>query len=131
MHDFLNVWVFGLAAASLRSAAPLVFAALGGMWSERAGVVNIALEGGMIVGAFFAIFGADRFGNWTMGLLMAMLAGGLLMSLHAIAAIRFRADQIVIGTALILFAGGLTSYLYRSIYGSSGTPSEISRVPSF
>lgn len=130
MHDFLNVWVFGLAAASLRSATPLVFAALGGMWSERSGVVNIALEGGMIVGAFFAIFGSDHFGSWIPGLILAVVAGGALMALHAIAAIRYRADQIVIGTALILFASGLTSYLYRTIYGAGGTPTEISRVPS-
>ncbi|HEY8627589.1 MAG TPA: hypothetical protein VIL56_04695, partial [Gaiellaceae bacterium] len=71
------VWS-ALLSATLRSATPLTFAAIGGLFSERSGVVNIGLEGMMLMGAFFAIWGADRTHSWIGGLLIAMAAGGAL-----------------------------------------------------
>jgi ABC-type uncharacterized transport system permease subunit len=111
-----------LLAATLRYATPLTFAALGGMFSERSGVVNIGLEGMMLAGAFFGIWGADKTGSWILGLLIAMLAGGAFALVHAIFAIHLRADQIVGGTAINFLALGLTGYLFIQIYGSNGTP---------
>ena len=120
----------GLIAATLRFATPLAFAAIGGIFSERSGVVNIGLEGMMLVGAFFGIFAAVESGSWIVGLVGAMVAGGLLALIHAFFSIHLRADQIVSGTAVNFLALGLTGYLFRSIYGTEGTPSAISRIPS-
>lgn len=122
------VWS-ALGAAMLRFATPLTFAALGGVVSERSGVVNIGLEGMMLVGAFFGIWGADVTGSWVGGLAVAMAAGGLLALVHAVFAVTLRADQIVSGVALNILALGLTGYLFLDIYGADGTPGGIAEVP--
>jgi simple sugar transport system permease protein len=122
------VWS-SLFAATLRWATPLTFAAIGGIFSERSGVVNIGLEGMMLMGCFFGIWGADKTGSWVTGLLIAMIAGGLLALVHAFFAIQLRADQIVGGTAVNFLALGLTGYMFIDIYGSEGTPSGISQIP--
>ena len=127
--DAVVVWG-ALIGAALRYATPLLFAALGGLFSERSGVVNIGLEGMMLIGAFFAIWGADVTGTWTLGLAIGVGAGALLGLLHAFFSITLRADQIVGGTAINLIALGLTTYLFIQIYGSEGTPTGISAIPS-
>jgi ABC-type uncharacterized transport system permease subunit len=122
------VWS-ALLAATLRYATPLLFAALGGLFSERSGVVNIALEGMMLMGALFGVWGADVTGSWVGGLIVAMLAGGALGLVHAIFAVSLRADQIVSGTALNFLALGITGYAYIDIYGAKGTPEDLPAVP--
>ena len=119
----------GLIAATLRYATPLAFAALGGIFSERSGVVNIGLEGMMLAGAFFGIYAAVEGGHWTLGLVGAMAAGGILAAIHAFFSIHLRADQIVVGTAINFLALGVTGYLFRYIYKEQGTPSDVSRIP--
>jgi ABC-type uncharacterized transport system permease subunit len=119
----------GLLAATLRFATPLAFAAIGGIFSERAGVVNIGLEGMMLTGAFFAVWASVESGTWVIGLLGAMLLGGLLALVHAAFSIHLRADQIVSGTAVNFLALGITGYLFRDLYGDQGTPTDLSRVP--
>ncbi|MEA2380902.1 MAG: ral nucleoside transport system permease protein [Solirubrobacteraceae bacterium] len=118
-----------LIAAMLRFATPLLYGALGGLVSERSGVVNIGIEGMMLIGAYFGIYGADVGGSWVVGLLVAMAAGGALALIHAIFSITLRADQIVGGVAINLLALGITGYLYVDHYGDQGTPDNISRVP--
>jgi general nucleoside transport system permease protein len=127
-HSAVFVWS-SLIAATLRWATPLTFAAIGGMFSERSGVVNIALEGMMLSGAFFGIWGSDRFGHWGWGILTAMVAGGTLAFIHAFFSIHLRADQIVSGTAINFLSLGVTGYLYIDLYGAEGTPTDISDVP--
>jgi general nucleoside transport system permease protein len=118
-----NVVVWSaLIAAMLRYATPLTFAAIGGMFSERSGVVNIGLEGMMLMGTFFGIWGSVRFDHWWIGLLIAALSGGALALVHAFFSIHLRADQIVGGTAVNFLALGITGYLFIDIYGSEGTP---------
>ena len=90
--DQVVVWS-ALFAAMLRYATPLAFAAMGGIFSERSGVVNIGLEGMMLAGAFFGIYGADKLGSWPLGLLCGALAGAILALIHAFFAIHLRADQ--------------------------------------
>jgi ABC-type uncharacterized transport system permease subunit len=122
------VWS-ALFAAMLRYATPLIFASLGGLFSERSGVVNIALEGMLLTGAFFAVLGADVTSSWFLGVLIGMAAGGLLALIHATFAVSLRADQIVSGTALNFLAFGVTSYLYLNRYGAEGTPTDLPQVP--
>ncbi|HEY6397856.1 MAG TPA: ABC transporter permease [Solirubrobacteraceae bacterium] len=119
-----------LFAATLRYATPLLFAALGGVISERSGVINIGLEGMMLMGAFFGIFAADALGSWVLGLLVAMLAGGLLALVHAVFSIHLRANQIVSGTGINFLALGITGYFFTLHYGPSGTPGSVSQVPN-
>jgi ABC-type uncharacterized transport system permease subunit len=118
-----------LTAAMLRYATPLTFAALGGLVSERAGVVNIALEGMMLMGAFFGAYGADKTGSWVGGILIGVLAGMALAAIHAVFAISLRSDQIVVGTALNFLALGLTGYMYVDTYGANGTHDNLPSVP--
>ena len=118
-----------LFAAMLRFATPLLFGALGGIVSERSGVVNIGIEGMMLTGCYFGIYGADIGGSWVIGLVVAMVAGGVLALVHAVFSITLRADQIVGGVAINLLALGITGYLYVEHYGEQGTPDDVSRVP--
>jgi simple sugar transport system permease protein len=125
-----RVVVWGaLLAATLRYATPLAFGAIGGLFSERSGVINIALEGMMLMGAFFGAWGADITNSWFLGLVIAMASGAVFGALHALFAVTFRADQIVSGTALNLLAIGITGYLYVEIYGDLGTPDDLPAVP--
>ncbi len=118
-----------LTAAMLRYATPLTFAALGGLVSERAGVVNIALEGMMLMGAFFGAYGADKTNSWVGGIVIGVLAGMALAAIHAVFAISLRSDQIVVGTGLNFLALGLTGYMYVDTYGAEGTPDNLPAVP--
>ena len=125
-----NVVVWSaLLASMLRYATPLTFAAIGGMFSERSGVVNIALEGMMLAGAFFGILAAQKSGSWEIGLLAAAGAGAGLALIHAFFSINLRADQIVSGTAINFLALGVTGYFFVDVYGELGTPSDIPRIP--
>jgi simple sugar transport system permease protein len=126
--DRVVVWS-ALFAAMLRYATPLLFAALGGLFSERSGVINIGLEGMMLMGAFWGIWGADKTGSWVIGLLIGMLSGGLLALIHAAFSVSLRADQIVSGFSMNFLALGITGFAYVSIYGTQGTPDQIPRAP--
>jgi len=126
--DAVITWS-SLFSLALVYATPLTFAAIGGMFSERSGVVNIGLEGMLLMGAFFGAWGADSTGSWVAGLGIGMLAGGLLALVHAFFSIHLRADQIVSGTAVIFLAYGITGYLYNDIYGDAGTPAACPAEP--
>ena len=115
------VWS-ALIAAMLVNATPLTYAAIGGLFSERSGVVNIGLEGMMLTGAFFGIWGSDVTGSWVLGLLIAIAFGGLVALVYAFFAIHLRTDQIIGGTAINFLALGVTGYLFVDIYGTLGTP---------
>ena len=109
----------GFLAAAVRVATPLLLAATGETVTERAGVINLGLEGMMLAGALAATLGASAAGPWT-GLALAVVAGVLLAAAFAAIAIGARADQIITGTALTLGAVGLTGTIYRHAYGTGG-----------
>jgi ABC-type uncharacterized transport system permease subunit len=128
--DNLNtVFTASLIASMFVFSTPLVFAGIGGVFSERSGVVNIGLEGMMLMGAFFGVYGADKTGSWVGGLLIAMLAGGLMALVHAVFAIHLRADQIVGGTAVNFLALGITGYFFFQLYHGQDVPVGISTIP--
>ena len=107
-----NLWQDALPAAVL-----LLLPALGGTISERSGVVNIAMEGMMLTGAFFGVVADLAWHNAWAATGVAMLAGALMASIHGVVSIRFHADQIVSGIAINIFAAGLTVFLANRIYG--------------
>lgn len=116
-------------AAVLEFAPPLVFAALGGVISERAGVVNIGLEGMMRFGAFAAAAGALFSGSPWIGLACGAVVGAAAAGVHALLSLRFRADQVVSGIALNLVALGLVTFLLEAIFGSSGVSPPVPALP--
>jgi simple sugar transport system permease protein len=126
--DQVFVWS-ALIAATLRAATPLAFAALGGIVSERSGVVNIGLEGMLLMGAFFGFLGADKLGSWEWGILTGVVAGAALAAVHAFISIHLRADQIVSGTAVNFLALGVTGYFFIEVYTDQGTPGDVSYIP--
>lgn len=106
-------------AATIRTATPLALAAFGEVLVERAGLINIGLEGAIMAGAFGALAGATA-GGLAAGYVGAMVGGLLVAALFAIVVIALRADQIIAGTALTLLSVGATGTLYRALYGSAG-----------
>jgi general nucleoside transport system permease protein len=115
-----------LLASTIRNATPLIFAALGGMFSERSGVVNIGLEGLMLISAFAGVVGAFISGSALVGLGFGLAAGLIFALIHALMCITFEADQIISGTAVNLLALGGTGFLMVLIFGSGGTSPRVS-----
>ena len=122
MWEILDMELF---ASGVRLSTPLILAALGGLFSERSGVVNIALEGIMIFGAFFGAVIAFETGNPWFGVLGAMLVGGLIAHVHGIASIRYQADQIVSGTAINILAIGVPAVVANALYNSTSVTPNI------
>lgn len=104
----------------LRRATPVAIAALGGALTEHAGIMNIGMDGMILMGAFFGVLGSAVFGSAWAGLALAIGVGVLVGLFYALFVIQFRSDEFIIGCALNTFALGLTSYLSRAIFGTSG-----------
>jgi simple sugar transport system permease protein len=126
LSDFFTI---ELLKAILRMTTPLLFAAMGGLLSERSGIMNIALEGMMLTGAFFSVAGTHWTGNPWLGLLIGLLAAALLAFVHAFWCITIRSDQIVTGTAVNLIGGGITAFLIQRIWGRAGATGDVERLP--
>ena len=122
MADILNI---ALIWSTIRLSTPLILAALGGLFSERAGVINIALEGMMLAGAFTAAAVTYAAGNPYVGLLAGMLAGMLIAAIHAVACIRYKADQVVTGTSINILMIGMPAFLSGAFFLSSGSTPQI------
>ena len=111
--------------STIRLSTPLILAALGGLFSERSGVINIALEGLMLAGAFTAAAVTYATGSPWIGLLGGMAAGLAIAAIHAVACIRFRADQVVTGTAINILMIGVPGFLSGAFFLSSGSTPQI------
>lgn len=125
MIDLLSVINVGLFAAALRMATPIAYASLGAIFSERVGIINIGLEGMMLTSAFMGVAASYYTGNPWLGVLAAMLVGGLLGFFHAILTVKFFGNQIVSGTGINIFAMGFTAYMSQVIWGSRGASSSV------
>jgi simple sugar transport system permease protein len=110
----------GLALGTATLATPLLLAALGENVVQKAGVVNVGLEGMMLIGAFAATLGARQFANPFVGVAVAAVAGLLIALLFAAFAVKLTANQVVVGVVVNLLAIGLTGTIYRAIFGTTG-----------
>ena len=130
MFETIMTWSFWtmLLASGVRMAMPLLYAGLGEMVSERAGVLNIGMEGVMLCGAFFSFAGAYYTGSLGLGLLFGMLGGALISMIHAALCVKGKQNQTVSGLALNMLALGLTSFLYKLMF-NSGERMQISVLP--
>lgn len=127
---FLLILLFSM----IRSATPLIFAALGGMFSERAGVINIALEGLMLTGAFTAAVVTYEAQNPYLGFVAGMVAGAVVAVVFAVAVIKFEADQVVAGFAISMLMLGLPAVISARLYDSAGSTQQIAKeflLPDF
>jgi ABC-type uncharacterized transport system permease subunit len=125
MVGLLDIITVGLFAAALRMATPIAFASLGGIFSERAGIINIGLEGMMLTSAFTGVAASYFSGNPWLGVLAAVLVGGLLGLFHALLTVKFVGDQIVSGTGINIFALGFTAYMSQVLWGSRGASESV------
>ncbi|HXU30147.1 MAG TPA: ABC transporter permease [Thermoanaerobaculia bacterium] len=123
-----EMFQIGLLLSALRLATPLLLAALGGLLSERAGVINIALEGLMLAGSFTAAVVTHFSGNPWLGLLAGICAGGAVAYVHAVACIRYGADQVVSGTAINILFLGMPALLSGAMFASTGATPQIPRA---
>src|SRR5690349_18435211 len=124
MRNIINL---SLLASMIRLSTPLILAALGGMYSERSGVINIALEGIMLAGAFTAAAVTVFTQNPWIGMLAAMLAGLLVSGIHAVASIQFKANQVVVGTAINIMFIGVPALVSGALFESTGSTPQLPR----
>lgn len=120
-----NIFTIALLASMVRLATPLILAALGGLYSERAGIINIALEGLMLAGAFTAATVTYYSHSPWVGLLAAVAAGVVVAAIHAVACIRFKADQVVTGMAINILFLGVPALLSGALFDSTGATPQI------
>jgi len=123
-----NIISLAFLAQVLRISIPYILAAMGGIFSERSGVVNIALEGIMLNGAFAYVLGTYLTGSPVMGLCCGVLCGMLTSLVHAVVSIRFRANQIISGVAINLFSVGITKYFLKIFFDSSSNSSRVEGI---
>ncbi len=122
--------IISLILATIRQAAPILITAIGGMFSEVTGVVNIGLEGMMLMGAFTAAVVSYFTGSPYVGILGGMLAGGLMALLHGVLSIKYKGDQTVSGVAINLFASGFTVFMLRVLFNQSGNTPTVAKAPA-
>ena len=116
-----NLFTVGLFQQMLRSATPVGLAAMGGLMTEHAGIMNIGMDGMILMGAFTAVSVSWLMGSAWLGLLAAILVGILVGLFFALFVVKFKSDEFIIGTALNILAGGLTVFLLRSMFQVKGT----------
>lgn len=125
-----DLFTIGLVLAAIHLSMPLILAAIGGLISERSGVINIALEGKMLFGAFTGVVAVWWSGSPALGVLAAALTGIALGALHAFLSITVRADQIVSATAINLLAVGVTGALIVPVWGQPGVSPSVEQLPA-
>lgn len=121
MEDLDRIFNLALLAATLRTTAPILMVALGGVFTTKAGIFNIGLEGQMLTGAFFGVLGSIWLGSAWGGVLVGMSAAMVMAAVFSLFVVTFRANEVVVGLALNILAGGLTISLTKAIFGTRGS----------
>ena len=122
MDDLLTItFLVSLLSGMFRMAAPILFAALGELVTERAGILNLGIEGTMLIGGFAAFLSTYNTGSLLMGILWGMLAGGLMSTLFALVVVLLKADQTIAGLTTNIFAAGVSLYLFRVKFAGVAT----------
>lgn len=123
-----EIFTIGILYSTIRLATPLILAAIGGLYSERGGIINIALEGLMLAGAFTAAAVTHFSGSPWVGLAAAVVAGAAVALIHAVACIRYRADHVVSGTAINILFLGVPALASGALFASTGSTPQISQA---
>lgn len=121
MEDLDRIFNLALLAATLRTTVPILLVALGGVFTTKAGIFNIGLEGQMLIGAFFSVLGSIWTGSAWGGVLIGMSAAMIMAATFSLFVVTFRANEVVVGLALNIFAGGLTISLTKAVFGTRGS----------
>lgn len=124
-----GVFSIALLQNTLRTATPIILAALGVLMTEHVGIMNIGMDGMMLAGAFFAVLGSYALGSWAGGIAVALFSGLVLGLFFGILVVWLSCDEFIIGVAINIFAGGLTVFLLRQLFGVKGAFSSPAIVP--
>ncbi len=131
MNEFLQIFTLALLSTTVRISVPYILVALGATVSELGGVVNIGLEGLILIGAFCSVLGNYYTGNPWLGVLCAVAGGMFFAWIHAVVCIKFRANQIISGLAINIMAIGVTKFFLKYFFHSSSNSGRISGLPKW
>lgn len=130
MNSLEYVFSIHMLLSTLRLAIPLTLASIGSVICERSGIINLGIEGMMLAGAFGAVLGTHAFGSPWLGMLTAIVIGGIFGLLHALLCIRYRTNQAVSGVGINIFASGITIVLCQVVWNKEGLSGEVAQIPT-
>lgn len=130
MENLEHLLSMNMLLVTLRMAIPLILASIGSVICERSGIINLGMEGMMLMGAFGAVMGTAIFQNPWLGTLTAVAFGGMMGLLHAVLCIRYHTNQAVSGVGINIFSSGLTLVLCKMMWNKEGLSAEVEQIPT-
>lgn len=130
--EWLSIFSWGLIQTTLRASTPIIFAALAAVLSQNAGILNVGIEGGMLISALAAVMANAATGSWIMGVLAAILAAEMYSAVIAVAHLKFNANVFAVGSIMNILASSLTGFVINTAYGVSGqyVPEKLTLIPN-
>lgn len=129
--SWTSIFSWGLVQTTLRASTPIIFAALAAVLTQNAGILNVGIEGGMLIGALAAVCANAATGSWVIGILASIAAAELYSLVIAVAHLRFKANVFAVGSILNIMAASLTGFILNTVYGVSGrlVPDNLVAIP--